>query len=187
MILDLLSAYQPSPEELETKKRMIEFIQTHPDCFERSCEIGHVTGSAWLLSRDGQSVLLSHHVKYNEWTHLGGHCDGDTDVFRTALREAREESGIQGIEPVFPGIFDIEIHTVPQFGNVKAHVHYDVTFLLRVTSDEDFIVSPESKALAWFGKDLAKFPSKRPSFLRLFNKWIVWSASQSRRPVVPTG
>src|SRR5437667_133885 len=101
ILLSLLNNYYPTaPEELEAKKRIIEFVQQHEDCFQRSLDIGHITGSAWLLNRDGTKALLLHHAKLDKWLQLGGHCDGDHDVLRVAIREAQEESGIGNIVPV---------------------------------------------------------------------------------------
>ncbi len=43
---------------------------------------------------------------------LGGHCDGNHDALAVAIKEAQEESGIMGIEPVSRAIFDIDIHLI---------------------------------------------------------------------------
>jgi hypothetical protein len=32
-----------------------QFVEAHPDCFERSLTVGHVTGSAWLLDPERAS------------------------------------------------------------------------------------------------------------------------------------
>jgi 8-oxo-dGTP pyrophosphatase MutT (NUDIX family) len=41
-----------------------------------------------------QKVLLIHHRKLDKWLPLGGHIELDEDPEQAALREAREESGI---------------------------------------------------------------------------------------------
>ena len=43
-----------------------------PDSFQRSRPDGHFTGAAWLVSADGQRVLLTHHRKLDRWLQLGG-------------------------------------------------------------------------------------------------------------------
>jgi 8-oxo-dGTP pyrophosphatase MutT (NUDIX family) len=43
-------------------------------------------------------VLMMFHLKLQMWLQFGGHCDGDTDIRRVAIREFHEESGII-IEP----------------------------------------------------------------------------------------
>lgn len=172
MILDLLNRYQPTLEEIDYKKQMIAFIEKHPDCFERTLSIGHITGSAWLLNQKGDSVLLTHHAKLHLWAQLGGHCDGDPDVLRVALREAQEESGILGIVPLKNEIFDLDIHEIPMRKQEPAHLHYDIRFLFQVISDEEFRISSESKNLQWFSKDLKDFPTQERSILRMHEKWL---------------
>ena len=108
--LQKLKNYNPSaPEELVFKERMIAFVSEREDCFERSLHIGHITGSAMVLNKAGDKALLLHHTKLDRWFQLGGHCDGDSDVLGVAVKEAQEESGIQGIKPVSTDIFDIDI------------------------------------------------------------------------------
>lgn len=151
---------------------MIAFVRRHPDCFERSLAIGHITGSAWILSGDGKRALLSHHRKLNKWLQLGGHADGDADVLRVALREAREESGLAGITPVSADIFDVDVHAIPARSGEPAHLHYDVRFLFRVTGDERFRVSDESHDLAWVAPDELPALGVDESVLRMHRKWL---------------
>ena len=85
-----LAAYRRRwPEESETVARFEAFVDSHPDCFQRSCTIGHITGSAWIVNRAGERVLLTHHRKLGRWLQPGGHSDGDPDTLEVALREAR--------------------------------------------------------------------------------------------------
>lgn len=139
------------PEQQETADRMLRFITGAPDCFERSHEEGHITGSAWLINPAGNKSLLTLHHKLQRWMQTGGHADGDPDTLRVALREAEEESGISGIRPVSTEIFDIDIHLIPArpAKGEPAHYHYDVRYLLRAPH-ESFVVSDESDALAWW-------------------------------------
>ena len=124
------------------------FLVEHADAFEREFAIGHFTGSAWLVSADGSRVLLTHHRKLGMWLQLGGHADGDTDLMRVALREAEEESGLDGLA-VEPDIFDLDRHRIPARGDDPEHWHYDVRYVVRAGTNEAFVVSDESHALAW--------------------------------------
>ena len=86
-LLHLLNEYHPTDAiEIEFKQQIINFINTHEDCFERSLAIGHITASAWLVSKDGSQALLMHHTKLNRWFQLGGHCDGDSDTCAVAVK-----------------------------------------------------------------------------------------------------
>ena len=89
-LLQLLRQHQPTdPNEQAMTQATINFVEQHPDCFERSLLIGHITGSAWIVSPDQQQVLLIHHRKLDRWLQPGGHADGDPDVASVALREAQ--------------------------------------------------------------------------------------------------
>ncbi|MGE0010206.1 MAG: NUDIX hydrolase [Candidatus Babeliales bacterium] len=169
-LLKLLAAYHPTHEETEYKERTIKFINTYANCFERTLAIGHITGSAFILNKAHTHALLLHHTKLDKWLQLGGHCDGDTDVLKVALREAQEESGIRGIEPVSLEIFDIDIHQIPERTHEPAHDHYDIRFLLQVTSDEQVIQNHESKELRWIKLDMSELPTREQSVLRMFKK-----------------
>ena len=92
LLLDLLRRYEAGhPDQRERVGFVRDFVTRHEDCFERSCREGHVTGSAWILSPDHRSVLLTRHRKLGRWLQLGGHADGNPDVASVALREARED------------------------------------------------------------------------------------------------
>lgn len=172
VLKNLLENYAPFDvnEELNLQ-RTLAFVREHSDCFERTCLPGHVTGSAWLLNRDGTHVLLTHHRKLNMWLQLGGHCDGQADVLDVSIREAQEESGIHNIEPVMNNIFDVDIHLIPERPGEAAHYHYDINFLLRVKDNSSFAVSEESHDLKWFAWDETLFPFSGPSMKRMFHKW----------------
>lgn len=173
LLIHVLQNYHPTaPEELEYKDTILAFVHANPDCFERSLAIGHITASALLLNKAQSHALLMHHRKLDKWVQLGGHCDGNPDVLSVAIKEAQEESGILGIAPVSHDIFDIDIHLIPANSKEQEHYHYDIRYLLRVTSDEDFVQNSESKELRWVDKDLSTLPTQSHSVIRMFNKWI---------------
>jgi len=174
MLRDYKSDFQ---EESVFKKKMVAFINKYDDCFERSLEIGHITASAWILNKDQTKALLTHHTKLDRWLQLGGHCDGNFNVLEVAVKEAREESGIVNIEPVSKDIFDIDIHFIPENKKEKSHYHYDVRFLLQVTSNEKTNQNQESKELRWVNQNKTDLPTDNPSILRMFNKWILMTVN----------
>lgn len=169
-LVALLNAYNPTESEVIYKQQMLDFINNHKDCFERSLEVGHITASAFLLNNQGTKALLMHHRKLNMWVQLGGHCDGNSDVHAVALKEAQEESGIEHINLVSPAIFDIDVHYIPEHKTVPAHYHYDVRFLLQVMSDEMVVQNSESRGLEWFSYDDV-LPTESVSVTRMFDKW----------------
>lgn len=170
-LLELLNQYQTSSHEEEASlNKLKQFVQTTPDCFERTHLSGHITGSAWLISPDGKKALLTHHKKLQKWLQLGGHSDGDADTLNVALREAQEESGIEDIKILSSEIFDIDVHKIPARKDEPEHYHYDVRFLLQAQS-ESFNVSDESHDLAWKSFDELESMSLEQSMRRMVTKW----------------
>lgn len=175
-IIRQLREYQARWEnESETVLRFIDFVSSNPDCFERRLPIGHVTGSAWLVNRTGTHVLLTHHKKLDMWVQLGGHADGDSDVFRVAKREAEEESGLEAMEPVSGRIFDVDVHRIPASREGPEHFHWDVRYAFRATGNEAYRVSEESRDLAWIEIQSLKSVTREESMLRMARKWLVQS------------
>lgn len=148
------------------------FARTHADAFERSHAAGHFTGSCWLVSADGQRVLLMHHRKLNRWLQPGGHADGDANLARVALREAQEETGVPGL-CVDETIFDIDRHRIAARADEPEHWHYDVRYVVRAGSDESFVVNAESHALEWRRVvDVANDAMLDTSLRRMAEKWL---------------
>lgn len=141
------------------------------DPFTRQCLAGHFTGSAWLVSADGQRALLTHHRKLQRWLQLGGHADGDHDLAAVALREAEEESGLPGLTLASADIFDLDRHWIPERKEVPGHWHYDVRYVVVAGGNEAFVVSEESLELAW--RPVAEIAADQDeSMRRMANRWL---------------
>jgi len=170
-LLAELERYQPAdPRERAMTERLREFVAAQPACFERSLTIGHVTGSAWVVDRALEAVVMTHHRKLGRWLQLGGHADGDGEIRRVALREAREESGLQAIVPASEGIYDIDVHEIPARRDEPAHLHYDVRFAFFADRTGQPVPSDESHEVAWIAlADLARYGAD-DSVLRLCAK-----------------
>ena len=151
-------------------QQLIEFVEANINCFDRSLQIGHVTGSAWIVDLARAHVLLTHHQKLDKWLQLGGHADGNPDILQVALCEAREESGLQEVSPITEAIFDVDVHLIPAHGSVPPHFHYDVRFLLQADRGQPLLVSHESKALAWAALDQVAGLNAEDSLLRMVKK-----------------
>lgn len=150
-------------------ERLARFCAREPQAFGRNPETSHVTGSAFVLSRDLGSVLLTHHRKLDRWLQLGGHCDGIADVAFVALKEAYEESGLSRIQLLSDRVFDVDIHEIPANAKEPAHLHYDVRYLFRADAGE---ISPsdESHALEWVPLDRLHERTDAPGVLVLRDK-----------------
>lgn len=171
-LLALLDTYeQEHPGESAVVERMRSFVRARADCFERSCLEGHVTGSAWILSADRGSALLTHHAKLGRWLQLGGHSDGEPDPLAVALREAREESGLHALHPVAgpngASPLDLDIHEIPARPGEPAHFHYDVRYLFVAEPGQSLVRSSESHDLRWVERGRLRELSSEESLLRL--------------------
>ena len=166
----LAQYFTEDPHEAQMLKRIVDFVATYPDCFERSLAVGHVTGSAWIVDQSRSHVLLTHHRKLDRWLQLGGHSDGDPDTLAVALREGREESGLDCIRVLSDEVFDVDVHYIPERKHESGHFHYDVRFLFEADRDAPLQLSRESKDLAWvpLGKVAELAPEE--SILRMLRK-----------------
>jgi len=137
------------------------FIRAHAGCLLRTCRPGHLTASAWIVDAARRRTLLTHHHQLDRWLQLGGHVDGEPDLLASALREAREESGLRSVRAVSPEIFDVDRHRIPARGDEPEHWHYDVRFLIEADPAGPLTVSDESRDLAWV--ELSRVHELNPS------------------------
>ena len=159
------------PEEF-TSFEILEFLKTD-NCFSKDNQNGHFTGSAWIISPDKSQILMTHHRKLGMWLQLGGHCDGETDLLKVALREAKEESGIKFFNVLSNEIFDIDIHQIPRSKNDVAHKHYDVRFLFEADPENsEIIISEESYDVSWVPINEVPMLNPEVSICRMLKKTL---------------
>lgn len=146
----LLESYSPrDAAQLAVRERILDWIGRYPeDAHQRSRLEGHLTASALVVNHERTHALLTHHKKLDRWLQLGGHCDGDANLVRVALREAIEESGIADLT-IDPEPIDLDIHPIPARANEPEHLHLDVRFVVFAEPGARAAVSDESHALAW--------------------------------------
>ena len=148
--------YPPFNEQEEKDKALIlGWIRNNENAFSRENTVAHITASAWVVNKDRSKVLMVYHNIYNSWSWLGGHADGEKDLLKVAVREVKEEAGIQNVHPVSEEIFSLESLTVD--GHVKngsyisSHLHFNVTYLLEADSEESVSIKPdENSGVSWF-------------------------------------
>lgn len=158
-LIDELKEYIPYNEQEENdKKQIINFLSNNSDAFLRSNSIAHITSSSWIVNKDFNKVLMIYHNIYDSWSWTGGHADGDEDLLKVAIKEAKEETHIKHIKPLLNSIFSIESLTVD--GHIKhdkyvsSHLHLNITYLL-VADENDHIEAElnENKAVKWISID----------------------------------
>ena len=172
-IIAALQQYTPSGEnEHNMVNQTITFAETYPDCLFRSLLTGHITASTWITDESRKYVLLIHHYKLDKWFQLGGHADGEPDLRKVALTEAREESGLNNFSFISEAIFDVDIHQIPARLPEPAHEHYDIRFLLQANRSEPLVRNAESKALEWVPVEQVRILNNSESIQRMVRKHL---------------
>jgi len=166
---ELITDFRSSEEQqIDARAQMLAWIDRYPlDAHLRTRLEGHLTASALVVNHERTHALLTHHKKLGRWLQLGGHCDGDANLVRVAVREAIEESGIQDLT-IDPRVIDIDIHSIPERGAEPRHLHLDVRFIVTAPRGAQEIKSDESHALAWVAPSELGTHSTDASVRRLF-------------------
>ena len=171
-LLNLLYNYHTTfMEEASYVRKSISYIEQHENVFSRELYPTHVTGSTWVVSPDYSHVLLLHHKKQDQWFQPGGHADGDHDIVRVALKETLEETGLTAdhVHLVDDQIFDVDMHSIPGYGDIPTHGHIDIRFLVEI----DQVTAPgndESHDVLWVPLEQAVRYNNNRSTYRMMEK-----------------
>ena len=142
-------------QEACDQAEILRRLKSGEELFSRSNASAHFTASAWVVSTDRRQVLMAYHNLYDSWAWLGGHADGEQDLLAVAMREVREESGLEMVHAVSDEIYSLEIITVDGHEKrgkyVSSHLHLNVTYLLEADPAQPVRCKPdENKAVGWF-------------------------------------
>ena len=106
-----------------------------------------------------EKILLIHHRKLEKWLPLGGHVELDEEPESAAIREAREESGLE-IELVGERPPTTEDGTraliAPRFLDIHrisdSHQHIGMIYFARVKSGDLALAEAEHHAIRWVSR-----------------------------------
>ncbi|WP_432095084.1 NUDIX hydrolase [Streptomyces sp. bgisy100] len=130
------------------RQAYLDHLDTYPDGMWKACRDGHLTASALVIDPDAGRVLLTLHRKLRMWLQMGGHCEPqDATLAEAALREATEESGIDGLTLLPGGPVRLDRHHTP------CAWHLDVQYAALAPGGAVAAISDESLDLRWFGYD----------------------------------
>jgi 8-oxo-dGTP pyrophosphatase MutT (NUDIX family) len=171
----VLAAHVPTDDkERADLTAMQDFAATLAAPFSRAQWPAHFTGSAVVVDPAGQRVCLVLHGKLHRWLQPGGHADeadgGDLSV--TALREAREETGLSvALHPRAPRPLDVDVHVIPARRADPEHRHLDVRYLVVAANPEALAHDPsESHGAQWLSWDEALARADEPALTRMLAK-----------------
>lgn len=158
--LTTLAAWVAPDQAQELLRRLfLEHLSAQPRALSRECHPDHLTASALVASADGERVVLTKHRRAGLWLQTGGHCEADDATLSgAALREAREESGIEDLR-IDPVPLLLSRHEVPFCGPVQPAHHLDVQFLAVAPEGAEPVISDESDALRWCSADAPPEPT----------------------------
>ena len=176
-IYEQIKKYRPwNEQERQDQAVMLAFLEKNPDAFSRTNLLAHMTASAWVVNPQRTKTLMVYHRLYDSWSWTGGHADGEEDLLAVALREVREETGVQCLRPVTEEIYSLEVLTVDgheKHGRyVPSHLHLNVTYLLEAEEDQPLrVCEAENSGVAWFSLADALSASTEPWFVeRIYKK-----------------
>jgi 8-oxo-dGTP pyrophosphatase MutT (NUDIX family) len=172
---ELLAAHPPADEkERRDLDTMRSFAASLVAPFARDQWPAHFTGSAVVVTPDGARVLLVLHAKLNRWLQPGGHADPSDggSMEATALREAREESGLEvALHPGAPRPLDVDVHVIPARKAEPEHQHLDVRYLVVAANPDALAHDPsESHGAQWLSWDDALARADEAPLRRLLLK-----------------
>ena len=171
-----LLAYTPCCEqEARDLEMMLYALERLESPLTRDNAIAHFSASSWIVNPDRTKALMAWHNIYRSWTWSGGHADGEADLLKVALREAREETGLRVIEPVLSGNYSVEV--LPVNAHVKrgrfvsAHLHLNATFLLTADDTQQIHCKPdENSGVQWMPLDQAADVREEPFMALIYSK-----------------
>jgi 8-oxo-dGTP pyrophosphatase MutT (NUDIX family) len=138
------------------RQRFLDLLATGPESVLPNAAGPHLTASALIVDPVRGKVLLCLHGRVRKWAQMGGHCEpGDPTLAAAALREAREESGIDGLT-VSAAPIGLDAHPVRcRYGPSE---HFDVRYAVLAPPGAVETCSAESAALGWFAPDALPSP-----------------------------
>ena len=176
-IYEQIKAYRPwNEQERQDQVLILDFLRKNPDAFYRTNLLAHMTASAWVVNPQRTRTLMVYHRLYDSWSWAGGHADGEEDLLAVALREVREETGVQRLRPVTEEIYSLEVLTVDGHEKrgqyVPSHLHLNLTYLLEAEEEQPLrICEAENSGVAWFPLADALAASTEPWFVeRIYKK-----------------
>ncbi|QNO14227.1 NUDIX hydrolase [Alkalicella caledoniensis] len=156
-------------QEIEDKEVILKYIEQFPNnVLLTDNQIAHITSSGFIMNKDLTKVLMIHHNILNKWAWTGGHADGDENLLEVAIKEAKEETGINNVMALTEKIMSLDILYVP--GHIKnnkyvnTHLHLSIAYVLIACEDENISVNEaENSGVKWI--EIEKFNEEN------FNKY----------------
>lgn len=172
-----IEKYSPGNEQEQAdRQELLRWLGSGMEVFSRSCTPAHFTASAWVVSPDRKQVLMAYHNLYDSWAWMGGHADGEEDLFSVARREVMEECGLTELKALSEDIFSLEVLSVDGHEKkghyVSTHLHLNVTYLFEADPLAPIFIKPdENSGVGWFSTEEVPTKTSEPWFRdRIYRK-----------------
>lgn len=157
--LDQLKSFEPADaNERKTQDMVIRMAQAWGEDFLTRVAPTHLTACGFIVNNTLDKTLFIHHKLRNAWGWTGGHMDKDRDIIAVALKEAREETGIQKIKVVREALASLDLLEVEKHvrrgEDVEAHTHVGACVILRADENASTSINEvETYGMRWIPFD----------------------------------
>ncbi len=148
-------------DALEGADAFLDFVSTHGEAaLRRDGGREHFTASCFVFDPELRRIMLCFHRKGRFWVQFGGHLEpSDMSLADAALREAREESGVQDLRLASVKPVHLDRHDLSS-GFAWCTAHWDVGFVAVARAAAVPSASDESDEVMWFA--IGDLPAEVP-------------------------
>jgi len=155
---------------------------TCPACGAEHWRNAKPCAGALVTDGDGRLLLLRRAIEpwLGWWDIPGGFCDAEEHPMECAAREAREETGLDDLEPHPDGrLVHVAVLPVPASAKEPAHEHADLRFVLATNKPDEARPEKPTAPLRWLTFDEAGAELTEKNLREALTRGI--SASRSPR------
>lgn len=174
--IEAIENFKPTNEQEENDKKLIlEFIKNNDNVLYRENEYAHMTSSGLIFNDELDKILMVHHNIYNTWSWTGGHADGESDLLKVAVKEAKEETGVADINVLDEDIITLDIlPVVPHVKRgkfVSGHLHFCISYALLADENSSTRAKlDENSGVKWIKIDELEKYSNEPYLIGVYRK-----------------
>ncbi len=175
--IEEIKKYKPyNIQEEKDKEFILKCINDFDNILTRENIIVHITSSGYIVNKDFTKVLMVFHNIYNSWSWTGGHADGEEDLLKVAIKEAKEETSIKNIKPISKDIFSLDVITVEghirRGEYVSSHLHLSICYLLQGDEKDTLkIKEDENSGVKWIPIEEVDKYSTEEKMIKIYNKF----------------
>ncbi len=176
--MTLFDIYNPKdPFEVQDLIYIKDAIKHYGDLLYERHYMMHFSASAMIFNKDFSKTLMIYHKLYDSWGWTGGHLDGNKDFKAVALKEAKEETGLDNFkflteEPMSIEVLPVWFH-VKKNQAISSHLHLNASYLLIADELDTLSVNEEeTNGCKWIPiEEITSFVSE-PEMMPIYEKLI---------------